>query len=581
MSLANITLPIGESGFPGTTDEWKRFHMNFLNADNLISDNVEIQNLTVVDTLTLPPGFVFDGSTGPTGPQGLVGPTGSNSGFTGPTGVTGPTGSQGDVGNTGPTGPQGIPGTAAFQGATGNTGTTGPTGPTGPTGATGEGSTGPTGPAGVAGATGPPGSSTFLGVNVHLAADQNTYATDTNVGGWATTFNGVYYTDASFNTTSGVFTAPQDGHYDIIFSYYTPNLSCFPKFVVDGTTVSNITDDDRYQVSSQVLYLTAGQTLSVKLLIEMAQPTTELQAQLNSAPVTYLCITLAEGNLGPTGPAMGSLTAGTGITLSTNPWAGGSATITNSSPASSITVTNTGTGTTLVRDTTNPSFTIKSLVGAGGITISDNGLGTLTLNGGASSAVSLTNGGVGTSLVAAAGATGPNLATKALNVNSGTNYLTISNNTTQVTLTTAPYAGFSAYLTANLVGYLAGNSITTFWSVVALGGYTDGGFNVASGVYTISRSGLYQVNFSVCNDQEFSNWYIQLNGATVVHTANSCVSNVSGSALVGNHTSSSVLLYLNSGNNIRLVGAQNCNILSNATASALQGATRFSAVWLA
>lgn len=200
MSLSNILLNPDDFGNDRLAESWKRFHMSYLKADSMVSDDAAIENLTVTGSLVVDGSIIgggvtgptgpFGGPPGPTGPQGSTGSDGAvgSTGSTGPagsgaTGPTGPAGSIGVDGTTGPTGPAGAigptgpsdgpPGPTGARGSTGPTGS-GPTGPQGLIGPTGlQGQRGATGPAGPQGPAGPPGTSGTLtqGANITLSTN--------------------------------------------------------------------------------------------------------------------------------------------------------------------------------------------------------------------------------------------------------------------------------------------------------------------------------------------------------------------------------------------------------------------------
>jgi hypothetical protein len=107
--------------------------------------------------------------------------------------------------------------------------------------------------------------------------------------------------------------------------------------------------------------------------------------------------------------------------------------------------------------------------------------------------------------------------------------------------------------------------------------YNDGGFNTATGIYTVATSGLYQVNFSVSTNMDYINWSVYLNGSIILYTANSTCDTV------GSNTTGNVLLYLDAASAISLRGDTNCNVFTVGGGSAGNKAcaTTFSAVLLA
>jgi hypothetical protein len=147
---------------------------------------------------------ILSGPTGPTGTSSnVVGPTGpqGNAGPQGPTGpvsnVLGPTGPWGDPGLTGPTGPQGNTGSRGPTGSTGATGTQGPTGAIG--------NIGPTGPA----LQGP----VFIATQTIY---QGIPTSPNTIGQLALRYNNVSKNIGNgYNSSTGIFTAPTAGFYQI------------------------------------------------------------------------------------------------------------------------------------------------------------------------------------------------------------------------------------------------------------------------------------------------------------------------------------------------------------------------------
>jgi hypothetical protein len=114
MSISNLLLPPTSTGENQMAETWKRVHVNFLCADNMLGKAVDIEHLNtesitntgsiLTDSVAANDGFfgvvhytTLDPpiSGGATGPTGAVGPTGPGVGDTGATGATGPTGPAG------------------------------------------------------------------------------------------------------------------------------------------------------------------------------------------------------------------------------------------------------------------------------------------------------------------------------------------------------------------------------------------------------------------------------------------------------------------------------------------------------
>jgi hypothetical protein len=228
-----------------------------VSALNDTTDDIFVQQSTLIGTAIINNLIINGSSTGARGPTGATGPTGPNggtgigatgdpgatgatgatgdpgltgtlgalgatgvtgaSGTNGITGATGLTGITGTTGATGATGIIGITGITGVTGATGLTGATGATGATGVTGTTGVNGTGPTGAQGATGATGATGASGATGItgptgvasNVSSGSWIPTLSIITGING-AVTLNGIgNYTQVgntvycTFNMTTG------------------------------------------------------------------------------------------------------------------------------------------------------------------------------------------------------------------------------------------------------------------------------------------------------------------------------------------------------------------------------------------
>jgi hypothetical protein len=178
-----------------------------------------------------------NGITGPTGPQG---PDSITSGPQGPDGPLGLQGLRGPTGSTGFSGPQGD---AGVQGLIGQRGVTGPQGPTGNQGVQGQvgtqGVTGPTGPGINIGLSGSFALSPTMSFPVDspdswkfpaLYNPVNHYdirlpAARRLADGQLIKIEEVYDDDNSYDHTTGIWTCPLTGLYDISFSVVIENLT--------------------------------------------------------------------------------------------------------------------------------------------------------------------------------------------------------------------------------------------------------------------------------------------------------------------------------------------------------------------
>ncbi len=181
-----------------------------------------------------------------------------------------------------------------------------------------EGTQGPTGSAG------PPGAASFTGISVHLSGDIVSYVGDTVIAPWATDFSSVYYTDPAFNLTTGVFTCPQDGHYDITFKMSSDGTPG-PIIQVNGTNVASF-GSGQTDTLTITLNCSAGDTITV---INANNGVTIFKLY-NTVVATWLSITLVEGVQGPTGapgPGIGAMVFATVDLTAANLAAGGIVTV--------------------------------------------------------------------------------------------------------------------------------------------------------------------------------------------------------------------------------------------------------------
>jgi hypothetical protein len=126
------------------------------------------------------------GETGPQGPQGPQGPEGDKGdkgdpGYSGPEGPKGDKGNKGDTGAAGPQGPKGDPGAAGLQGDPGPAGTQGPAG------------------------------TSFTSEGFSASGTTSLIASSTQFTNWSEA--SPYYASPTFNSTTGIFTAPATGKY--------------------------------------------------------------------------------------------------------------------------------------------------------------------------------------------------------------------------------------------------------------------------------------------------------------------------------------------------------------------------------
>jgi hypothetical protein len=497
MSLSNIILGPTETGFPGDTDAWKRFHVNFLNADNLISDNVEIQNLTVVDTVSLPPGFV-----GPTGPPG------PNSGFTGPTGIQGPTGEFGPTGSTGPIG-------------VGSTGPIGPTGFTGPTGPAQPGPTGPQGPTGQVGATGPAGVLTQEGFSVYIE-NSYSYTEFDVVEPWAFAGYPEFYTSPNFNLATGVYTVPEDGRYTI-----NANV-----MIVSGTTASTEVWVNsqlvlrRFSPIETTLNLSQGDTVYLKYEGNAVISGLIDFPLFNTYPSSTFAINLVggvQGDIGPTGPIgiqgpTGQVGAtGLGPTGSTGPHG-------STGPN----------GATGQRGATGPQGT-NGAVGQRGPTGAQGATGPAGT--GATTWMSTTAAGI--RLYEQTGQTGPQLRMKSISLGSqASNTITITDLGNSIQFNTRSPIGFRCSLSFSTFAYVNTGVISGCWSVISPGDFNSspGFFNPGTGQITIPITGLYVIGYSLSTNNGNATASIVRNTSTPVYASTMAlgISGTNSSCITGN-----------------------------------------------
>jgi hypothetical protein len=241
----------------------------------------------------------YRGIPGPTGRCGPRGPTGyTGRGDTGATGHTGPTGQTGGEGPTGSTGQSGESTNTGATGPTGGAGDNGPTGQTGPTGANGvDGNTGPTGQIGH---TGPSGLST-------------------NTGSTGPT--------GSIGPTGTGETGPTGSSGDIGPTGYTGPTGLSGESTNTGATGPAGNNGG------------TGPTGQVGDI----GPTGNTGPAGNDGAIGPTGFTGPTGDIGQTGPTgpqnvIGTLAAGTGLSLTTDPWdpTSGSATINNTGVTSLI-----------------------------------------------------------------------------------------------------------------------------------------------------------------------------------------------------------------------------------------------------
>ena len=147
----------------------------------------------------------------------------------------------------------------------------------------------------------------------------------------------------------------------------------------------------------------------------------------NISPVGVGTNTLVVGD--PTYYYFRGLTGATGIIITPD---GDDIIFENTAPSTLISLTNSGIGTSLLNSIDNPNFSTKGITGGTGIYITDNTTDITVINSSPASNISLTNTGTGTSLLNSI--TNPNFSTKSLIGGTG---ITISNTTDTITLTSS------------------------------------------------------------------------------------------------------------------------------------------------
>jgi hypothetical protein len=176
------------------------------------------------------------------------------------------------------------------------------------------GTQGSDGPSGPTGPTGPAIVQSFEGFSVYLEQD-NIDPPFAPIGGWtidvASPYNpspGIFYNTGNFDLTSGVYTASQDGHYqinanlfcgEITYSVYVNNVSRiqFPGSIAG--TISQLAD---------TILLQEGDTVNLQSTLDPPQSDIILQLDTDGDDPcigTFFSINLVEGvmgNTGPTGP---------------------------------------------------------------------------------------------------------------------------------------------------------------------------------------------------------------------------------------------------------------------------------------
>jgi len=234
------------------------------------------------------------GVTGATGGTGVTGATG-DTGVTGATGDTGVTGATGDTGVTGATGNTGATGDTGVTGVMGDTGATGTTGATGPSGATGDtGNTGATGATGDTGATGPTGA-TGQGVSTEgFSAYIGSFPTAASIQFSSWTVSNPYYDSPTFNETTGDYTVPLTGTYQILatVNYSTTaavtislGAGIYPSFVVRRTAP---TVTDLVTGGFPILDVNVALVLSLRTILAAATVPVSGTVQLNAGDVIGL-----------------------------------------------------------------------------------------------------------------------------------------------------------------------------------------------------------------------------------------------------------------------------------------------------
>ncbi|CAM4499585.1 hypothetical protein FHS16_005581 [Paenibacillus endophyticus] len=228
------------------------------------------------------------GSTGATGATGAAGAKGDKGdpGAAGPTGAAGAKGDKGDPGAAGPAGAAGTKGDKGDPGAAGPAGAAGAKGDKGDPGAAGP--IGPIGPAGDKGDKGDPGATGPTGASYtsegFSASGVTTASSSTKFTSWSVA--SPYYSSPTFNSTTGIFTAPETGKYAIhaTINYKTAAAvsvslrdTVNPIFTVKKNASSNL-----IKGNLPILHVNIPLVLTLRALLESATVTlsgdVELQA---------------------------------------------------------------------------------------------------------------------------------------------------------------------------------------------------------------------------------------------------------------------------------------------------------------
>jgi hypothetical protein len=291
----------GVTGSQGTTGV-NGLGAIFLTGTGVPSNSIGIDGDIYIDTntsnwyLKQSGSWVFQGTF--LGATGVKGATGVGSpgapGSTGVEGVTGPSGGvQGTTGVQGQTGLQGIQGTTGVQGQTGIQGMTG-----------------------VQGITGLKGSTGVQGVTGGAAATVNSRYHGISNSSWSGTATVLYSTqdydsNSAYNTSTGVWTCPQTGYYQIDAQVtFTSTGSDYPFQILinhNSTTVTQVLFTGPTSASTAYSMLVADMVFcsvndTIKIQVENSSGTTNF---INSAQSDFFSIANIAGIQGVTGPSGG------------------------------------------------------------------------------------------------------------------------------------------------------------------------------------------------------------------------------------------------------------------------------------
>jgi hypothetical protein len=204
----------------------------------------------------------------------------------------------------------------------------------------------------------------------------------------------------------------------------------------------------------------------------------------------------------------GNYTSGTGISIDA------SGVITNTSPASNISITSAGGTYSLIGAGISPNYTLKGLTPGVGITIGTNSTGITISNASPASSVLLSSAGVGSSsnsLISRG--TGPSIATKGLIAGSG---ISLSSNTTDITISCNGVTGVSAGNTTIIVGGTSNNPTITGNYVGGAGISISGNVISGSGVVNVSAGNSTVIVGGTTNNPTITGNYVGGTGVVII-----------------------------------------------------------------